>query len=83
MRVSANNRFHWSHFFFSNTLSHLIEHYIDVRDAQHIKQRFYCVFPDKREQLEKAIQHMLDNRTENSKSIWISLSLLVKKKIHI
>lgn len=33
---------------FSHTLSqtHLIEHDIDVGDAQPIKQRFYCVSPD-------------------------------------
>ena len=67
---------------FSDTPSqtHLIEHDIDVGEAQPIKQRFYRVSPDKKTQLDKEVQYMLDNNlAEPSNSSWASPCLLVKK----
>jgi len=58
---------------FSDTPSqtHLIEHDIDVGEAQPIKQRFYRVSPDKKTQLDKEVQYMLDNNlAEPSNSSW-------------
>lgn len=48
---------------FSDTPSrtHLIEHDIDVGDAQPVRQRFYRVSPQKREQLEAEVKYMLEH----------------------
>lgn len=61
---------------FSDTPSqtHLLEHDIDVGEAQPVKQRFYRVSPDKREQLDREVQYMLDNNiAEPCKLSWASL----------
>lgn len=67
---------------FSDTLSctHLVEHDIDIGDAQPIKQHFYRLSPDKKEILESEVKYMLENRiAEPSSSAWSSPCLLVKK----
>lgn len=48
---------------FSDTPSctHLIEHDIDVGDAQPIRQRFCRVSPEKHEQLESEVKYMLEH----------------------
>lgn len=67
---------------FSDTPSctNLIEHDIDVGAAEPIKQQFYRVSPDKKEQLDKEVQYMLENNiAEPSNSSWASPCLLVNK----
>lgn len=60
--------------------THLIEHDIDVGEAQPIRQRFYRVSPDKRVQLDNEVEYMLQNKiAEPSNSSWASPCLLVKK----
>lgn len=62
------------------TQTHLIEHDIDVGDAEPIQQRFYRVSAQKRTQLEEEVQYMLDNGlAEPCSSNWASPCLLVKK----
>lgn len=43
------------------TQTNLIEHDIDVGDAQPVRQRFYRVNPEKRKHLDVEIKYMLDN----------------------
>ena len=55
------------------TQTNLIEHDIDVEDAQPIRQRFYRVNPEKRKYLNVEITYMLDNGiAEPSSSSWAS-----------
>ena len=55
------------------TCAHLIEHDIDVGDAQPIPQRFYRVSEQKRQVMEKEIKYMLDNNiAKPSSSSWAS-----------
>ncbi len=62
------------------THTHLIEHDIDVGDAQPITQRFYRINPEKRKYLEAEIQYLLDHGiAEPSSSSWASPCLLVPK----
>ena len=62
------------------TCTHLIEHDIDVGDAQPIHQRFYRVSEQKRQVMEKEIKYMLDNNIAKlSSSSWASPCLLVDK----
>ncbi len=62
------------------TQTHLIEHDIDVGDAQPITQRFYRINPEKRKYLEAEIQYLLDHGiAEPSSSSWASPCLLVPK----
>ncbi len=42
------------------TQMHLIKHNIDVGDAQPVRQRFYCVNPEKRKYLDAEVSYMLD-----------------------
>ena len=44
------------------TSTHLLEHDIDVDDAQPVRQRFYRISQEKRKVMEKEIKYMLDNR---------------------
>ena len=67
---------------FSDTPSrtHLIEHDVDVGDAQPIKQRFYRLSSDRKEVLDSEVHYMLENGiAEPSFSAWSSPCLLVKK----
>lgn len=58
----------------------MVEHDIDVDDAQPICQRFYRVSEEKHKVMEKEIAYMLDNHiTELSLSSWTSPCLLVDK----
>lgn len=58
----------------------VLEHDINVGDAEPIRQRFYRVPVEKREVLEKEVQYLLDNGlAEPSFSSWSSPCLLVKK----
>ncbi len=60
--------------------THLIEHDIDVGDAQPIRQRFYRMSPEKREQLEAQVSYMLENKiAEPCASSLSSPCLLVSK----
>lgn len=60
--------------------THLVEHDVDVGDAVPIKQRFYRVSLEKRKQLDKEVQYMLDNHiAEPCSSSWASPCLLVNK----
>lgn len=62
------------------TQTHLIEHDIDIGDAKPIKQRFYRVSEEKKQQLETEVQYMLDHGiAEPCFSNWASPCLLVKK----
>lgn len=62
------------------TCTSLIEHDIDVGDAQPIRQRFYRVSPDKHKSLEDSVRYLLDNGlAKPSYSSWASPCLLVKK----
>lgn len=62
------------------TCTSLIEHDIDVGDAQPIRQRFYRVSPDKHQSLEDSVRYLLDNGlAKPSYSSWASPCLLVKK----
>ncbi len=62
------------------TQTHVIEHDIDVGDAQPVKQRFYRVNPEKRKYLEAEIRYMLDHGiAEPSSSSWASPCLMVPK----
>lgn len=70
------------HVLFSDipTCTNLIEHDIDVKDAQPIRQHFYRVHPEKSKFLETEIQYLLDNGlAKPSCSSWASPCLLVKK----
>lgn len=67
---------------FSDTLSqtHLIEHDIDIGEAKPIKQKFYRVSEEKKQQLETEVQYMLENKiAEPCSSNWASPCLLVRK----
>ena len=67
---------------FSDTPSctHLIEHDIDVGDAQPIRQRFYRVSPQKQQHLEGEVTYLLDNGlAKPSYSSWASPCILVNK----
>lgn len=67
---------------FSETPSqtHLMEHDIVIGEVQPIRQRFYCVSPDKRAQLNNDVKYMLENKiAEPSNSSWASPCVLVKK----
>ncbi len=60
--------------------THLIEHDIDVGNAQPIRQRFYRVSEEKRKIMDTEIQYMLENGiAEPSSSSWASPCLLVEK----
>uniref|UniRef100_A0A3B5QLU2 Gypsy retrotransposon integrase-like protein 1 n=1 Tax=Xiphophorus maculatus TaxID=8083 RepID=A0A3B5QLU2_XIPMA len=60
--------------------THLIEHDIEVGDAQPIKQQFYRVSPEKRKYLDAEIDYMLKNGiAQASCSSWSSPCLLVPK----
>ncbi len=62
------------------TCTHLIQHDVDVGDAQPIRQRFYRAPVSKREALESEIQYMLENGIAvPSCSSWASPCLLVRK----
>ncbi len=62
------------------TRTHLIQHDVDVGDAQPIRQRFYRAPVSKREALESEIQYMLENGIAvPSYSSWASPCLLVRK----
>ncbi len=62
------------------TRTHLIQHDVDVGDAQPIRQRFYRAPVSKREALESEIQYMLENGIAvPSCSSWASPCLLVRK----
>ncbi|KAL1279156.1 hypothetical protein QQF64_025829 [Cirrhinus molitorella] len=62
------------------TRTHLIQHDVDVGDAQPIRQRFYRAPLSKRKVLESEIQYMLENGIAvPSCSSWASPCLLVKK----
>ncbi len=67
---------------FSDTPSctHLIEHDIDVGDAEPIRQRFYRVSQDKQRHLEAEVKYLLDNGlAKPSYSSWASPCILVSK----
>ncbi len=53
------------------TRTHLIEHDIDVGDAQPIRQRFYRVSEEKRKVMEKEIKYMLDNNIAEPSSSFL------------
>lgn len=60
--------------------TNLIEHDVDVGEAPPIRQRFYRMSPEKREQLEAEVKYMLENNiAEPCFSGWASPCLLVKK----
>ena len=60
--------------------THLIQHDIDVGDAQPISQRFYKVSEEKRQVMEQEIKYMLDhNIAQPSSSSWALPCLLVDK----
>ena len=60
--------------------THLLEHDIDVGEAQPVRQRFYRMSPDKREHLEAEVKYVLENNiAEPCASSWSSPCLLVKK----
>lgn len=60
--------------------THLVQHDVDVGDAEPIRQRFYRVSPEKREQLDSEVEYMLTNNIAvPSHSSWASPCLLVKK----
>lgn len=62
------------------TQTNVIEHDIDVGDAQPIRQRFYRVNPEKRRYLDAEIDYMLKNGSaEPSNSSWASPCLFVPK----
>lgn len=62
------------------TQTHLIEHDIDIGDAKPIKQKFYRVSEEKKQQLDTEVKYMLENGiAEPSFSNWASPCLLVKK----
>ena len=62
------------------TRTHMLEHDIDVGDAQPVRQRFYRISQEKLKEMEKEIKYMLDNRiAEPSASSWASPCLLVDK----
>ena len=62
------------------TCTHLLEHDIDVGDAQPVRQRFYRISQEKHKVMEKEMKYMLDNRiAEPSASSWASPCLLVDK----
>ncbi len=65
------------------TRTHLIQHDVDVGDAQPIRQRFYRAPVSKREALESEIQYMLENGIAvPSCSSWASPCLLVRKMLN-
>lgn len=67
---------------FSDTPSctHLIEHDIDVGDAEPIRQRFYRVSQDKQRHLEAEVKYLLENGlAKPSYSSWASPCILVSK----
>ena len=60
--------------------TNLIEHDVDVRDSDPIKQHPYRVSPMKKELLDKEFQYMLKNDIiEESQSNWSSTCILVPK----
>lgn len=61
-------------YLFSDTpsWSHLIDHDIDVSDAEPIRQQFYRVSPDKQRHLEVEVKYLLDNRLAKPKKILVS-----------
>ena len=62
------------------TQTDLLEHDIDVGDAEPIRQCFYRVPIEKKESQDKEVQYLLDNNlAEPSFSSWSSEYLLVKK----
>ncbi|KAI2645271.1 Retrovirus-related Pol polyprotein [Labeo rohita] len=62
------------------TRTHLMQHDVDVGDAQPIRQRFYRAPVSKRKALESEIQYMLENGIAvPSCSSWASPCLLVRK----
>nr|XP_055062771.1 uncharacterized protein LOC129445823 [Misgurnus anguillicaudatus]XP_055062772.1 uncharacterized protein LOC129445823 [Misgurnus anguillicaudatus] len=62
------------------TRTHLIQHDVDVGEAQPIHQRFYRVPVSKKEALESEVQYMLENGIAvPSCSSWASPCLLVRK----
>nr|XP_046229617.1 uncharacterized protein LOC124050808 isoform X1 [Scatophagus argus] len=62
------------------TQTHVIEHDIDVGDAQPIRQRFYRVSEEKHKLMETEIKYMLENGiAQHSSSSWASPCLLVEK----
>lgn len=62
------------------TQTHLIEHDIDIGDAKPIKQKFYRVSEEKKQQLDAEVKYMLDNGIAvPSCSNWASPCLLVRK----
>ncbi len=67
---------------FSDTPSqtHLIEHDIDVGDAQPVKQWFYWVNPEKRKYLDAEGEYMLNHGIAEPSSLsWASPCLMVSK----
>lgn len=66
-------------FSYTPSQTHLIEHDIDISEAQPIRQRFYRVSPDKRAQLDNDVEYMLKNKiAEPSNSSWASPCVLDK-----
>lgn len=62
------------------TQTHLLEHDIEVGDAEPIRQRFYRFSQEKRTQLESEVNYMLENNiAEPSCSSWASPCVLVSK----
>ncbi|XP_013856350.1 uncharacterized protein LOC106512230 [Austrofundulus limnaeus] len=62
------------------TQTHLVEHDIDVGDAQPIRQHFYRVPPEKSKFLESEVQYLLKNGLAKlSCSSWASPCVLVNK----
>lgn len=60
--------------------THLIEHNIDVSEAQPSKQSFYRIGLEKSKSMEKEVKYMLDHGfAEPSFSSWSSPCLLVPK----